>query len=644
MHTPSCTPKSRKPVNKSFITRCLVLSLLYLLIIPGVCLAQNWGEITAKSCSKTPGYKEYSAILWNIPSGKPWEDICNAMSATFKDNKGVTHYFEKPSDCDNVGSHIWGIWEVPDSECGTPANPNLILKGTSGEMEGPPRAIRYCLNFDKNSSWDGISILWDGEVMDSYSNGYFMIPVTASEGIHTLQLRDANGNTGNKIGFNVIAPLPYSGPIIKNKQLIWTTFSGGKITTTIFLNVQNADRKPIIKIDGNVISHEPNFPYNFAWPAEYCVGVPPPLLGRPMINMSLLRIGGPGPGKTFKAGSKITITVSNSDGKSDDIEVQLPSSNADLDSDFDGLLDEWEDKGYDFNNDGIIDVDLPAMGANKYIPDLFVEVDIMKGLANPPDARVFQSVERIFGNVMTYFRTEGSYAYGYRLHFDYGQGGPFTEGGVTIPKTENIDFSMPTDAAGNVVNFYDIRKDYFKPARDKIFRYAVWAKARFGTSSSGAAYRPGKDMIISFDTWSSPFQTNRAKAGTLMHELGHNLGIKGDDERPNHISVMSYCSQIGEKNSCAVICQGCWVGSNQPYFSYSYGMVADLDENNLNEQLGLCLIPQDWNKDGLIEKNVKANIDGTQDGKINYEVLVDQDEWHNLEFKIPKKDMGSVKN
>ena len=46
-----------------------------------------------------------------------------------------------------------------------------------------------------------------------------------------------------------------------------------------------------------------------------------------------------------------------------------------LDSDQDGLLDHWETTGIDMNQDGVIDLNLAAMGANPNVRDLFVEMD-----------------------------------------------------------------------------------------------------------------------------------------------------------------------------------------------------------------------------------------------------------------------------
>lgn len=48
-----------------------------------------------------------------------------------------------------------------------------------------------------------------------------------------------------------------------------------------------------------------------------------------------------------------------------------------IDSDGDGLYDEWEINGIDTNGDGKPEVDLKAMGADPKVPDVFVEVDWM---------------------------------------------------------------------------------------------------------------------------------------------------------------------------------------------------------------------------------------------------------------------------
>ena len=59
-----------------------------------------------------------------------------------------------------------------------------------------------------------------------------------------------------------------------------------------------------------------------------------------------------------------------------------PAGAIDGDSDGDGLLDSWEVCGVDGNGDAVADVDLPAMGADPFRKDVFVELDWMVDTAS----------------------------------------------------------------------------------------------------------------------------------------------------------------------------------------------------------------------------------------------------------------------
>ncbi|WP_340066461.1 DUF1353 domain-containing protein [Ascidiimonas aurantiaca] len=85
----------------------------------------KWGDFQKDGQSK-PGYRQYSSILWDIPSGVSWEDTCAHMPATVRG-----HYFHKPSRCIHNGLNMWGEFDVPDSTFSSP-----VSFGTfSGEVE-----------------------------------------------------------------------------------------------------------------------------------------------------------------------------------------------------------------------------------------------------------------------------------------------------------------------------------------------------------------------------------------------------------------------------------------------------------------------------------------------------------------------------
>lgn len=85
------------------------------------------------------------------------------------------------------------------------------------------------------------------------------------------------------------------------------------------------------------------------------------------------------------------------------------------DTDGDGLLDDWEVNGYDADGDGVIDVDLPALGADPRHQDLFVEMDAMPGLR--PPVTVLDRVVDVFASAPV-GNPDGTT--GVRIHLDGG--------------------------------------------------------------------------------------------------------------------------------------------------------------------------------------------------------------------------------
>ena len=102
-------------------------------------------------------------------------------------------------------------------------------------------------------------------------------------------------------------------------------------------------------------------------------------------------------------------------------------------------------------------------------------------------------------------------------------------------------------------------------------------------------------------------------AGTIMHELGHNLGLdhggnEKQNRKPNYNSVMNYNYQkSGVDNNCTLPGNG--------VLAYSHGTRPSLDENALEEADGICawlgIQGTDWNDDGDFEDtDLAMNIDG----------------------------------
>jgi hypothetical protein len=149
------------------------------------------------------------------------------------------------------------------------------------------------------------------------------------------------------------------------------------------------------------------------------------------------------------------------------------------DSDGDGLLDEWETAGL-HNNIGGVDhfVDLPAMGADSQVPDVFVEIDYMVAAdhSHRPDPPAIATVIDSFA------------AKGVHLHVDYGADAPLRWGpnaagnwgalsqAEELPHQEHLGdhgiFGL-FDYSWNDVD--DVKADHFDPGRAAAFHYNIWA-------------------------------------------------------------------------------------------------------------------------------------------------------------------------
>jgi hypothetical protein len=234
---------------------------------------------------------------------------------------------------------------------------------------------------------------------------------------------------------------------------------------------------------------------------------------------------------------------------------------SDPDSDGDGLPDSWETEGYDANDDGTVDVPLPQMGADPNHKDVFVQLDMMFGhtLQQAP----IQKVINAFANAPV-SNPDGKP--GIALHVDGGPGwvmnpktgakwGELSKAGTTAEKPVLGSYSI----LGNYkwADFDAIKAKNFPAARARIFHYVVVAN-RYGNDSEKSTglsrAAPGNDFIIALGgTCGNKLDcpgTPEEQAGTFMHELGHNLGLRhgGNEEtnyKPDYLSVMNYSFQLG---------------------------------------------------------------------------------------------------
>ncbi len=219
----------------------------------------------------------------------------------------------------------------------------------------------------------------------------------------------------------------------------------------------------------------------------------------------------------------------------------------------------------------MIDLPLPAWGANPRRQDLFLELDSEAGQA--PSRAVIQAMKRAFAaaprpnpvgppGISLWINTglafdptanEARLAPSCADGIDNDGDGPMdgadpqclvgdnlvggVGGGGIIPTVGTCARDAGFCVAKNAPSG-------FSPLRRWVFRYAISAARPgmplcAGTSGGDAGQIGGRDFI--------DFNHD---GGTLMHELGHTLGLRhgGNEDlncKPNYVSVMNYDNQIG---------------------------------------------------------------------------------------------------
>lgn len=286
-----------------------------------------------------------------------------------------------------------------------------------------------------------------------------------------------------------------------------------------------------------------------------------------------------------------------------------------IDTDGDGLSDKWETEGIKDKNGKVI-LDLPAMGANSEIPDLFVQVDWMyKPITfsiQPYSDWLPFSWKEVKSGIIDLAPSQKSLnlvvqqfkKHGINLHIDAGSNSTMKyENGKAVKWRElssggnKVSYEKNFILGKNYEHWNEIVTQYLPKNRWNVFRHALFVEnfsvynsktGKHEDSGTGLASAiPGQAFIVSKNTLGENplvLNDNVSYAGTFMHELGHTLGLGhgGDDHvnnKPNHLSVMNYYFQTS-----GLVKKG---GKEFERINYSDHELPKLDENNLVESKGI---------------------------------------------------------
>jgi uncharacterized protein DUF4114 len=278
----------------------------------------------------------------------------------------------------------------------------------------------------------------------------------------------------------------------------------------------------------------------------------------------------------------------------------------DGDTDGDGLWDDWETGGIKDPVTGATLLDLPALGANKNVKDIFVHLDYMDcGHGTPDPAGCAASHVHTPDSTALTKVTNAFSAKGITVHFDTS---PVDHAQYTSI-TGKCNFDMPVDASAK--DFDAVKKNWsiLNPGRRFVYHYGLIAhQIKQGTTASGAtgcSETPGNDFLVTLaDLADGPVGSIQEQAGTIMHELGHNfdlhhgggpactplpdcvLTMDSLDHKPNYLSVMDYMYQL-----TGIPCDsGCGTAvSPTGRVDYSSSALSAIDETSFKETDGVGL-------------------------------------------------------
>jgi hypothetical protein len=222
--------------------------------------------------------------------------------------------------------------------------------------------------------------------------------------------------------------------------------------------------------------------------------------------------------------SRIFVTTSHASGTSPDVPFIVGVY--EIDSDGDALLDVWEQVGIDINKDGLIDLALPALGANLRRKDVFVEVDFMATRDPNPDA--LGDVIQAFAHAPV-VNPDGSQ--GINLHVDVDEEIPFAS---ELIIWAGFDHQVKAQRFGTPAQRADANGTNIRAAKRLVYHYGLYINNKCGkvnnqmnpttclqAADSSGQSNGGPDFVISLGHFAG---TRAEESGTFMHELGHNLG------------------------------------------------------------------------------------------------------------------------
>jgi hypothetical protein len=390
---------------------------------------------------------------------------------------------------------------------------------------------------------------------------------------------------------------------------------------------------------------------NLEAPASQWQGGAAPAIAHSSRYASLVRLA---PYSDTQTSADWAVSPFPTPGAANDVDPFEPSC---VDLDFDGIPDCAEAACMTYNGLPYYD-----WGARPEVQDVFLQVDWMQ-TADQHLTPVLASMQMVTDAFEQYNATQNP-KQPLRLHLDTGGhlagestddpaafGLPMTDSSVPMGQGRPwMDYaSLQSSSPSDTAHVFQYRERYMDVRRQRIFNYALLAEQidRNNSSVLGVAYVGYyRSLIVGIgahlnmiDVGSTAGNANyraNIQASTLLHELGHIMHLlHGGDEsqngKPNYVSSMNYLYLYGfpdfeqaadDRYQRAVCRSGTLLrhlsnsvaGSPTQFkMGFSDGLFDDLDENNLDETLGLLRqgesFPYDFDCDSAVAQvNVMQDL------------------------------------
>jgi hypothetical protein len=239
----------------------------------------------------------------------------------------------------------------------------------------------------------------------------------------------------------------------------------------------------------------------------------------------------------------------------------------------------------------------PTLAPAQVPTDIYVEVDYM---TCPAHSHLFRPEE--VAAVVQMFA-----CHGINLHIEISDSIPH----INVMRCDNLKDPFFTCSGDS--SFAALKVAYCNHLLDPSWHYCIFAHQYDngkGINSSGISEMGGDDFVVSLGGWTNDIGTPYDRACTFAHELGHNLGLRHCSPHsngcigpfsPNYASIMSYHYQLNgvrRQMRCLGIADSL---SLFKQLDYSDGRLPPLDEDILDETVGVGMCQTDWDCDGSID-------------------------------------------